>query len=133
MPVRWREPFGMVMIEALACGTPVIAFPEGAAREIVIDGENGFHAADEQAMAEATSRLGAIDPRRCREGAISRYDVGIVAAGYERVYGQAIQAEQGRTPGPARAGQRTSRRHEPAEWAPRRAGRPATPSLPAER
>ena len=42
MPVRWREPFGMVMVEALACGTPVIAFPEGAAAEIVIDGENGM-------------------------------------------------------------------------------------------
>ena len=43
MPIRWAEPFGMVMVEALACGTPVIAFPEGAASEIVIDGENGFH------------------------------------------------------------------------------------------
>ncbi|MGP0036054.1 MAG: glycosyltransferase [Solirubrobacteraceae bacterium] len=42
MPVRWREPFGMVMIEALACGAPVIAFPEGAAAEIVIDGKNGM-------------------------------------------------------------------------------------------
>jgi len=42
MPLRWREPFGMVIVEALACGTPVIAFPEGAAAEIVIDGENGI-------------------------------------------------------------------------------------------
>ena len=66
MPIRWAEPFGMVMVEALACGTPVIAFPEGAASEIVIDGENGFHVADEQEMAEAIRRLGAIDPARCR-------------------------------------------------------------------
>ena len=51
MPVRWREPFGMVMVEALACGTPVIAFPEGAAAEIVIDGENGMLVADEAEMA----------------------------------------------------------------------------------
>ena len=40
MPIRWDEPFGMVMVEALACGTPVLAFPEGAARELVIDGED---------------------------------------------------------------------------------------------
>jgi glycosyltransferase involved in cell wall biosynthesis len=40
MPIRWAEPFGMVMVEALACGTPVIAFSEGAASEIVIDGQN---------------------------------------------------------------------------------------------
>ena len=51
MPVSWREPFGMVMVEALACGTPVIAFPEGAAAEIVIDGENGMLVADEAEMA----------------------------------------------------------------------------------
>ena len=42
MPIRWNEPFGMVMVEALACGTPVIAFPEGAARELVVDGKTGF-------------------------------------------------------------------------------------------
>src|SRR3712207_8805137 len=41
MPITWEEPFGMVMVEALACGTPVIAFARGAAREIVIDGING--------------------------------------------------------------------------------------------
>ncbi len=40
MPIRWEEPFGMVMVEALACGTPVIAFPEGAARELVVDGQD---------------------------------------------------------------------------------------------
>src|SRR4029453_4500146 len=47
MPIRWEEPFGMVMVEALACGTPVIAFPEGAAKEIVRDGVNGFLVDDE--------------------------------------------------------------------------------------
>jgi glycosyltransferase involved in cell wall biosynthesis len=98
MPIRWAEPFGMVMVEALACGTPVIAFPEGAAREIVIDRENGFHVADEQAMAEATRRLQEIDPARCRQSVASRYDAGIVAAGYEAVYRSAIRAAKSRTP-----------------------------------
>jgi glycosyltransferase involved in cell wall biosynthesis len=90
MPVRWREPFGMVMIEALACGTPVIAFPEGAASEIVIDGENGFLVAEPYEMADAVKRLGSIDPLRCRASVAERYDVSVTAAGYEHVYREAI-------------------------------------------
>ena len=57
MPIRWDEPFGMVMVEALACGTPVIAFPEGAAEEIVIDGDNGMLVADEADMARAITHV----------------------------------------------------------------------------
>ena len=59
MPIRWDEPFGMVMVEALACGTPVIAFPEGAARELVIDGKTGFLVDDERAMADAIGQSAA--------------------------------------------------------------------------
>ena len=90
MPVRWREPFGMVMVEALACGTPVIAFPEGAAAEIVIDGENGMLVADEAEMARAVASLGSIDPRRCRVSVAERYDTSVTAAGYEQVYREAV-------------------------------------------
>jgi glycosyltransferase involved in cell wall biosynthesis len=93
MPVRWREPFGMVMVEALACGTPVIAFPEGAAAEIVIDGENGMLVADETEMARAIEWLGSIDAERCRASVAERYDISITASGYERVYRQAIQPD----------------------------------------
>ena len=57
MPIRWPEPFGLVMVEALACGTPVIAFPEGSAPEVVQDGETGFVVEDEHAMAAAVGRL----------------------------------------------------------------------------
>jgi glycosyltransferase involved in cell wall biosynthesis len=89
MPIRWDEPFGMVMIEALACGTPVIAFPEGAASEIVVDGHNGMLVADEAAMAGATTRLRSIDPLDCRESVRSRYDIAITADGYEAVYRRA--------------------------------------------
>lgn len=105
MPIRWAEPFGMVMVEALACGTPVIAFPEGAASEIVIDSENGFHVADEQAMAEAVGRLDAIDPALCRTSVASRYDAAIVAGGYESVYDRAIRAVARRAPRFAARGQ----------------------------
>jgi glycosyltransferase involved in cell wall biosynthesis len=90
IPVRWREPFGMVMIEALACGTPVIAFPEGAAAEIVIDGQNGFLVADTNEMALAVKRLGSINPERCRASVADRYDMSVAAAGYERAYRRAI-------------------------------------------
>jgi glycosyltransferase involved in cell wall biosynthesis len=86
MPIRWDEPFGMVMIEALASGTPVIAFAEGAAREIVIDGHNGLLVADEAEMARAVGQLATIDPDRCRDSVRARYDATITARGYEAVY-----------------------------------------------
>src|SRR5680860_460663 len=57
-PIQWPEPFGLAMIEALACGTPVIAFPSGAAPEIVRDGETGFLVNDVAAAAAALVRVG---------------------------------------------------------------------------
>jgi glycosyltransferase involved in cell wall biosynthesis len=65
-PIRWNEPFGLVMIEALACGTPVLAFPEGAAPEVVEDGRTGFLCHDEAQMVEALGHLDAIDRAACR-------------------------------------------------------------------
>jgi len=89
MPIRWEEPFGMVMVEAMACGTPVIAFPEGSAPEVVIDGETGFVVEDEEAMASAVGRLDEIDRGRCRESVRERFDVPKVVARYERVFDRA--------------------------------------------
>ena len=88
MPIRWPEPFGLVMTEAMACGTPVIAFPEGSAPELVAEGETGFIVADEREMAAAVPRLGEIDSARCRELARERFDVAAVAESYERAYEQ---------------------------------------------
>ncbi len=65
-PIRWNEPFGMVMIEAMACGTPVLAFPEGAAPEVVKDGTSGFLCRDEAEMVDAIGRLDEIDRVGCR-------------------------------------------------------------------
>jgi glycosyltransferase involved in cell wall biosynthesis len=65
-PIRWNEPFGMVMIEAMACGTPVIAFREGAAPEVVDDGRTGFLVDDEDAMAAAIGRLAELNRADCR-------------------------------------------------------------------
>jgi glycosyltransferase involved in cell wall biosynthesis len=86
MPIRWPEPFGLVMVESLACGTPVIAFPEGSAPEVVEHGRTGFVVEDEHAMAEAVERLHEIDPADCRAACERRFGVAAVVAGYEEVY-----------------------------------------------
>ncbi len=65
-PIRWNEPFGMVMLESFACGTPVLAFPEGAVPEVVEDGKTGFLCQDETEMVEAVRRIDDIDRRDCR-------------------------------------------------------------------
>jgi glycosyltransferase involved in cell wall biosynthesis len=65
-PIMWAEPFGLVMIEALACGTPVLTFPEGAAPEIVEDGTTGFLCHDVADMAEAITRIDRLDRAACR-------------------------------------------------------------------
>jgi glycosyltransferase involved in cell wall biosynthesis len=91
MPIRWEEPFGMVMVEALACGTPVIAFPEGAARELVIDGKTGFLVDDEVAMAAAVGRLDTIAPHTCRAWVAEHCDVDAAAVAYEQVYESVVE------------------------------------------
>jgi glycosyltransferase involved in cell wall biosynthesis len=86
MPIRWPEPFGMVMVEALAAGTPVLAFAQGAAPEIIEHGKNGFLVNDEEEMAAAVHKAGEIDPQYCRDSAARRFAPDRVAAGYEAVY-----------------------------------------------
>lgn len=65
-PIRWNEPFGLVMLEALASGTPVIAYPEGAAPEVVQHGKTGFLVDSVEEMAEAIGRIDSIDRADCR-------------------------------------------------------------------
>jgi glycosyltransferase involved in cell wall biosynthesis len=95
MPIRWPEPFGMVMVEAMACGTPVVAFPEGSVPEIVVDGESGFIVRDEEEMAAAIGRVNELDPERCRATVAERFAIDVVAEAYEDAYRQVIA---GRTP-----------------------------------
>jgi len=85
-PIRWQEPFGLVMIESFATGTPVIASPYGAAPEIIENGKTGFLAKTEEEMKEATERLGEIEPNACRSTAEQRFDVSIMVDKYERLY-----------------------------------------------
>jgi glycosyltransferase involved in cell wall biosynthesis len=75
-PIRWNEPFGLVMIEALACGTPVLAFPEGAAPEVIEDGRTGFLCHDEAQMAELLESVGTIDRSACRAAVAGYFSTG---------------------------------------------------------
>jgi glycosyltransferase involved in cell wall biosynthesis len=93
LPITWPEPFGLVMVEALAAGTPVLAFPQGAAPEIVIDGVNGFLCDDVDEMAAKVERAGDFDPETCRRTAAERFAPDRVALGYERVFRKALSRD----------------------------------------
>jgi glycosyltransferase involved in cell wall biosynthesis len=84
------------MIESMACGTPVIALRRGAAPEVIVDGETGYLCADEDEMVAAVGKLGAIDPRRCREHMAQHFSVDHMAAGYEAAYAHVAQEVHGR-------------------------------------
>jgi glycosyltransferase involved in cell wall biosynthesis len=91
-PIDWEEPFGLVMIEALACGTPVVAFRRGAVTEIIDHGATGFVVADVAEASEAVRRLGAIDRRRCRDEFERQFTSRRMAADYLRLYAQSLKA-----------------------------------------
>jgi glycosyltransferase involved in cell wall biosynthesis len=85
-PIQWDEPFGLVVAEALASGTPVVAFARGAVSELVEDGVTGFVVDDVRAMTCAIGRLDAIDRAACRLDAAARFDVGTMVDRYEELY-----------------------------------------------
>ena len=88
-PIDWPEPFGLVMLEALACGTPVIARPCGSVPEIVRPGVNGFVASTVAALADAVHRLETVDRAECRRDFERRFSVSRMVDGYETLYRQA--------------------------------------------
>ena len=88
MPIQWAEPFGLVMVESLACGTPVVALRAGAAAEIVDDGVTGYVVDDVDAMVEAVGRVDSLDRRACREAVEKRFSTEAMLDGYEEVYAQ---------------------------------------------
>jgi glycosyltransferase involved in cell wall biosynthesis len=94
MPILWEEPFGIVMAEALACGTPVIGFARGAVPEVVDAGATGFIADDVGALAKAVGRIAQIDRRACRKRAEDIFSERAVVEGYASVYGEMIAARK---------------------------------------
>jgi glycosyltransferase involved in cell wall biosynthesis len=91
VPICWEEPFGLVMAEAMACGTPVIAFARGAATELVVDGETGFLVHDVDGMVKAVRRVDRIDPRRCRRHVEENFSARRMAEGYLALYERIIE------------------------------------------
>lgn len=83
---QWEEPFGLVMVESMAAGTPVIAFPKGAAPEIIAHGQTGFLCPDEEAMVAAVEAACRLDPQTCRRHVLTHFSVARMADDYERVY-----------------------------------------------
>ena len=94
MPIEWDEPFGLVMPEAMACGTPVIVFNRGAAPEIVEHGETGFVVDTLDEMVQAVAKLHTVDPAYCRARAVQRFDAPIMARRYLGIYESIIEARR---------------------------------------
>jgi glycosyltransferase involved in cell wall biosynthesis len=85
-PIQWDEPFGLVMAESLACGTPVITRPLGAAQEIVCDGETGFLCDSVEEMGDAVRAACRLSANACCEQARRRFSADAMVEGYERIY-----------------------------------------------
>lgn len=88
LPLLWEEPFGLVMAEALACGTPVVALRRGSAPEVVTDEVTGLLCDTPDELPAALARVDRIDPAECRRDAERRFDLPVMAQGYEKVYAE---------------------------------------------
>lgn len=104
-PIQWPEPFGLVMAEALACGTPVIASPHGAAQEIVEPGITGFLHEDVDDLVAAVGRIGEIDRAVCRRQLERRFSMERMVEDHVRLYRRLID----RASVPTLTGRRSSR------------------------
>ena len=96
-PIDWPEPFGLVMIEAMACGTPVIAFPGGSVAEVIDEGLTGFIVDDVDAAVAAVQRVAGLDRAACRALFEERFAAWRMARDYVALYEELIA----RRPGPA--------------------------------
>ena len=91
-PIDWREPFGLVMIEAMACGTPVVAWGEGSVSEVLTDGVSGFIVDNIDAAVQATRQTASMDRAACRRAFDARFTVERMATDYLRIYQQLVDA-----------------------------------------
>jgi glycosyltransferase involved in cell wall biosynthesis len=89
-PIDWPEPFGLVMVEAMACGTPVIAYRGGSVPEVMDHGVTGFIVDDEDEAVRALERVRTLDRARCRQGFEKRFSVSRMARDYVSIYEQIV-------------------------------------------
>jgi glycosyltransferase involved in cell wall biosynthesis len=87
---QWEEPFGLVMTEGAACGTPVVAFSRGAAPEIIVDGVTGFLVENEDQMAAAIGRVGTIDPYACRRHMEANFSPEVAGRKYIQIFANVL-------------------------------------------
>jgi glycosyltransferase involved in cell wall biosynthesis len=93
MPIDWPEPFGLVMIEAMACGTPVIAYRAGSVPEIIDEGVTGFIVENQEQAIAAARNIGRIDRRRCRQVFEQRFAARVMAKRYLEVYRELVDTQ----------------------------------------
>jgi glycosyltransferase involved in cell wall biosynthesis len=93
-PIAWREPFGLVMIEAMACGTPVIAFENGSVPEVLEEGVTGFIVQSEEQAAEAVKRIGVLNRERIRAEFDRRFTAHRMAQNYLKLYTRLAKAKR---------------------------------------
>ena len=93
-PIDWPEPFGLVMVEAMACGTPVVATPRGAATELIDHGRCGFLCETEAQMTDAVHCVQHLDRTACRQRAIERFSAPKMAAAYEQLFLQLLESSR---------------------------------------
>jgi glycosyltransferase involved in cell wall biosynthesis len=94
LPIDWPEPFGLVMIEAMACGTPVIAFHDGAVPEVIDEGRTGFIVKELEDAVEAVRRIPELSRKRCRQVFEQRFTATRMAHDYIRAYQRLINRRQ---------------------------------------
>src|SRR5436305_1951044 len=87
-PIRWPEPFGLVMVEAMACGTPVVTTNWGAAPELVDDGVTGIRRDGDDDLVEAVGRARQLDPAACRQRVEQQFSGAAMVRGYEAIFEQ---------------------------------------------
>src|SRR5438874_4230712 len=92
-PIQWPEPFGIVMIEAMACGTPVIAYPRGSVPEVIEDGLTGFIVSDDKEIVEAIRNVERFNRRNCRKRFEQRFTDVRMAQDYLAIYERMVQSE----------------------------------------
>jgi glycosyltransferase involved in cell wall biosynthesis len=89
-PINWREPFGLVMIEAMACGTPVIAYPRGSVPEVVEESITGFVVPNLEGAVKAVKRIEEIDRKKCRQYFEQHFDAERMAKDYLTIYQRVV-------------------------------------------